>query len=364
MVAVAVTVSLAGLRANAVVVRVDPLAELGSMLHAITHGDHHPRGQRVRGVVYADERQGELLARARHFLPLYGAIRARYLMPVSLAGRRLAQIEDRLDELGAMDLDAFVEQSAPSLIEFSRDIDVRHLRTDCQARREFFRRVERLSLSRLELAVEIVERPAAALAGLRDFLHAVTNDWFHEEWVQLASRLVDDARRKENDLARRGVSAIVSVSPTAALRHDPDRVVFDKVNQAMVRPAGSGLIVVPSFYLAPHLIIKHDPGLPVVIAYAIGPAAGDGLDVTMKRLSALHDGMRIQICRAILRTPRTTVDLAHKMRMTEPQVSRHLRALREAELVTAERRGRHVYYSLETQGLSELGTQVLALLYR
>jgi DNA-binding transcriptional ArsR family regulator len=56
--------------------------------------------------------------------------------------------------------------------------------------------------------------------------------------------------------------------------------------------------------------------------------------------------------------------LAKQLGMSAPQVSRHLRKLREAELVHAHRRGSVVYYQLDAAEIERLGPQLLSVLYR
>jgi len=47
-------------------------------------------------------------------------------------------------------------------------------------------------------------------------------------------------------------------------------------------------------------------------------------------------------------------DLVHGARVSQPAVSQHLRALREAKLVTERRDGRHVLYLVTPNGLAPL----------
>ncbi|MFI7639494.1 ArsR/SmtB family transcription factor [Nonomuraea sp. NPDC049400] len=51
-------------------------------------------------------------------------------------------------------------------------------------------------------------------------------------------------------------------------------------------------------------------------------------------------------------------------RVTKTQVSRHLRRLREAQLVHTHRRGSVVYYQLAAAAIERLGPDLLSVLYR
>lgn len=72
-------------------------------------------------------------------------------------------------------------------------------------------------------------------------------------------------------------------------------------------------------------------------------------------LQALADPMRLAIVRQ-LSTERETCacDLVVGIDISQPTVSHHLRVLREAGLVTADRRGSWVYYALAPEGVARL----------
>jgi DNA-binding transcriptional ArsR family regulator len=61
---------------------------------------------------------------------------------------------------------------------------------------------------------------------------------------------------------------------------------------------------------------------------------------------ALADPKRILILYALSESPKYVSELADKLDIPQPTVSRHLKVLRERSLVTTEREGAAVYYSL------------------
>src|SRR5439155_20307188 len=143
------------------------------------------------------------------------------------------------------------------------------------------------------------------------------------------------------------------------------RIVIDKLYSATVRvDARRPCLVVPTLYGQPHFVVKHYPGYPVVIQYGTSPAATPSLRTVRQRLAVLQDPTRLQLCYAILRNPVATSELANQLGMSAPQVSRHLRRLREAELVHAHRRGSVVYYQLDAAAIERLGPELLSVLYR
>lgn len=68
---------------------------------------------------------------------------------------------------------------------------------------------------------------------------------------------------------------------------------------------------------------------------------------------ALADRHRLRILELLRRGPRTAGELASHFRMTQPAVSHHLAVLRRAACVTAEKRGKEIYYSLNGCCLEE-----------
>jgi len=75
-------------------------------------------------------------------------------------------------------------------------------------------------------------------------------------------------------------------------------------------------------------------------------------------LEALADGTRRKILGLLRRGPRTVGALADALPVSQPAVSQHLKTLREAGLVEAERVGVRRVYRIRTQGLEPLRAYV------
>ncbi|WP_435847370.1 ArsR/SmtB family transcription factor [Streptomyces griseus] len=67
---------------------------------------------------------------------------------------------------------------------------------------------------------------------------------------------------------------------------------------------------------------------------------------------ALADPVRRDLLRALASGPARVVDLAARHPISRPAVSKHLRVLTEAGLVTVEDRGRERHYTLARAGLA------------
>ncbi|MGY5128996.1 ArsR/SmtB family transcription factor [Streptomyces nigrescens] len=84
-----------------------------------------------------------------------------------------------------------------------------------------------------------------------------------------------------------------------------------------------------------------------------------GVTLARSRMPAPTDPRRVRLCRLIARESMTTLDLAARLSMTAPQVSRLLRALRDLGLVRTERSGRFVRYRLDLAAVERLGQDVV-----
>ena len=75
----------------------------------------------------------------------------------------------------------------------------------------------------------------------------------------------------------------------------------------------------------------------------------------LKSFSALSDGTRMAIVEQLMEHGESPAgDLVRGSGITAPAVSRHLKVLREAELVSVREEGQHRYYSLAVAPLDEV----------
>jgi ArsR family transcriptional regulator, arsenate/arsenite/antimonite-responsive transcriptional repressor len=73
---------------------------------------------------------------------------------------------------------------------------------------------------------------------------------------------------------------------------------------------------------------------------------------------ALADPTRREILRLLREGDLAAGELAGEFDISWPSVSRHLRVLETAGLVSSERRGGHIIYSLQTSVLQDVATEV------
>ena len=74
----------------------------------------------------------------------------------------------------------------------------------------------------------------------------------------------------------------------------------------------------------------------------------------IETLTALAEPNRLRIVELLRDGPRPVGAIGAALRLNQPQVSKHLRVLKEARLVEVERRAQQRLYGLRAEGLREL----------
>jgi DNA-binding transcriptional ArsR family regulator len=348
-----VVIVVAGTAPDRFTVTVSPLAELAASLHVLTehahHAEHAPWADRVARTAPPAFRSG-----LRRFAPLWTALRWRAFYP-------------GLDApLTGLSLDRFAELTAYTCASGYRGFDFSRLRHEAGQAAALRRAAARLPEPHLDLAEDLLRDPEALRADVLGFLDLCRRVFFRELWTETEPILARAAHRVRRRLADSGpTAALVSLSPSTARvatsATGPARVVFDKVHHAVIDPARTPVLLIPTRYGAPHLLVKNEPGLPAVVHYPV-EALEVGVTLARSRLLALTDPRRVQLCRLIARQAMTTADLADRLSMTRPQVSRHLRVLRDLGLVHVERNGRYVHYGLDLAAVERIGRDAVAAL--
>jgi DNA-binding transcriptional ArsR family regulator len=357
-----VTLEVDGTRPSDVVAGASPIAELLACLHAHAEPEHHPESRAWLAAV-RERLPDDLLARLNQHAPLWARYRCRLLFPLHASLDR--DLSAELDTLLHLDLDVFVQLAAVAIrgIPFPGDDQ---LDGDDQ-RRAFIKMCERRSFSRGDLARFLVDDPAAFRADLVDTLQNCATVFFDSEWSRIGPHLTDVAARVRDQLHTDDLPTVLAaLSPTATIRA-PGRVSYDKLQTASGRIGDRGCLVVPTLHGWPHLILKtHDTEMPIVVHFIAGdfnrPQVSQAL--VRERLAAIAEPARLELCRHLLGEPITTSELAQRMELAEPQVSRHLRRLRDVGLVTSQREGRLVYHRLHARLLLNLGMDVLSTIMR
>ncbi|MFT3678395.1 MAG: autorepressor SdpR family transcription factor [Chitinophagaceae bacterium] len=69
---------------------------------------------------------------------------------------------------------------------------------------------------------------------------------------------------------------------------------------------------------------------------------------------ALNDGTRREILELLRERDMTAGEIAERFNMSWPSISHHLDILKQAKLVSSEKEGQYIYYSLNTTVVDEI----------
>ncbi|GGZ14473.1 hypothetical protein GCM10010387_03230 [Streptomyces inusitatus] len=363
-----VVIVLEGALPSHFTVAVSPLAELAASLHVLTeYGHHADRAPWAEAVVRdAPEAFRDGL---RRFSPLWAALRWRGfyagLDPAVPGGATAAPgtAAARTPAPARLSLDAFAELTAYSCASGYLGFAFDRLLHEPRQAAALRRAASGLPEPHLALAEDLLRDARRLRSEVLGFLDLCRPVFFGALWAETGPLLAGAAHRIRQRLADEGPAlALGALSPSGPPGGGgPPRVVFDKVHHAVITPVRTPVLLIPTLYGAPHLIVKNEPGLPPVVHFPVG-APVVGVTLARRRMLALTDPRRVRLCRLIARQSMTTADLAHRLSMTRPQVSRHLRALRDLGLVRTERQGRYVLYGLDVHAVERIGQDVATAL--
>lgn len=80
----------------------------------------------------------------------------------------------------------------------------------------------------------------------------------------------------------------------------------------------------------------------------------DLCDEIAKMGKGLGNKSRYRILESLMKGPQTVGEIVKSVRLTQPNVSQNLKVMKEAELVTSERRGQAIYYSINVSYMAAL----------
>ncbi|MFI7344108.1 DUF5937 family protein [Streptomyces sp. NPDC050085] len=369
-----VQIDITGLPQERIVFGPSPLAELSAALHVLSEPAHHP-GAHGWVTTTAAALKPDLQSRLVEAEFLWRSTRSDILLPRRpMPSATLAQ---ELDELDQLDDQTFVDAA----LEINtagcelRTAGGRSPLVDAAARDAALERASARGPRQRDFAHHLLTDPGGVRAWIRRLLEDCEQAFFADAWERVRPQLAADAREKTDLLRHRSLGdALRAVSPAVALEEDPRgrRITVDTLAHARtdaVQPGVEpGLTFVPTAFGRPHLIVRHAPGWRPVVEYPVATAElrpGPGTSELMeKRLTALAHPARIRLCWALARAPYTTTELAKGFGMTAAEVSRHLKALRQAEMLTTRRHGRYVQYQLDVTVVARLGSDFLESILR
>lgn len=188
-----------------------------------------------------------------------------------------------------------------------------------------------------------------SLPTLVELLRAYWERALEPDWPRIRAFLQADIQHRARQLTEAGPGQLFSeLHPNCAWHGD--HLTVELTFEEDVDLGGRGLLLVPSAFLweKPKVII-NEPWQPTLLY----PARGIGTlwceDGDSDGLGTLLGATRARILAACA-APASTTDLAARLALTPGGVSQHLKVLRGAGLVSAQRAGREVLYARSEAG--------------
>lgn len=203
-------------------------------------------------------------------------------------------------------------------------------------------------------------------AGVRDrFARLLERYWdgaFREEWSRLLPRIESEVTDGARALVTRGYQGLVDeLLPEGHWDEATTSIVVDKTYHAVCDVAEhGGLLFVPTVYGWPRVLIELNEPWPLAVIFPLRDLRQPEVPLEADHevadgLRALGDETRLQITRMVAEQPRSTKELAELLKLSDSAISRHLKILDAAGVVTKQRDGYFVLYQLRPERIGQLG---------
>lgn len=212
------------------------------------------------------------------------------------------------------------------------------------------------------VAGQLFEDPVAVQSRIVDLLAGYWEQSFAEEWERLGPILDEEVERVRG---RDPVEVLGAVRSEVKVDAAERLLLRWSLHEHEVTVAPDNpLRLIPSVYVWPHVRVNCDPPWPLAVLYPpasmpSGLAGHAPPDALVRSLRAAADPTRLRILQLVAEQPRSTEELAPLVGLSESGLSKHLRALTAAGLLSTKREGWYVLYRVERDKLAALGGELL-----
>ena len=209
-------------------------------------------------------------------------------------------------------------------------------------------RTDHLDAAACTVLDRLIADPVAARAEIVLALRSCWDSLLAPHWPRLRRMLDRDVAYRARRLADHGVATVLDeLHPDVRYHQGAVEVDWRRRTRRQQRDvSGAGLVLMPSAFTWPRArAILDPPWQPTVIYPARGIADlwRSGPPAAPRALTGVLGASRARLL-VDLAEPADTTTLAHRHAMAASAVSRHLHALRDAGLLTAQRDRRRVLY--------------------
>jgi DNA-binding transcriptional ArsR family regulator len=195
-------------------------------------------------------------------------------------------------------------------------------------------------------------------ADLNSTLERYHAEVIEPTWPAISAAVSMDRTRRTRSLLENGLEGLLGTL-TPMFRWRAPVLELDRPLVHDLHLDGRGLVLVPSYFCSRRPIVVARPGQPAVLIHPIGPEARVLIkteriqDRRPQGIDALMGSTRAAVLQA-LSDGCTTTELAERVGVSTASASEHATILREAGLISTQRRGPSVLHMV-----TELGSAVL-----
>lgn len=209
-----------------------------------------------------------------------------------------------------------------------------------------------------EVIVKLMENPEESRRQFITMFEAFWNACVKEDWPMMEELFLKDISFRGRKLMNEGpLSLLASLSKEIDIYPNEKRAVIRRISKAEISfDEGDLLFLAPTYFAWPHLLVNGHK--PVGINYSImenqleatKPMPPENL---LRFFRAMGDFTRLQIVKYLAQKPRSTRELAGLIGVTEGAISKHLKLLGDAGLITSKRESYYVFYQLLEKPFSD-----------
>lgn len=218
------------------------------------------------------------------------------------------------------------------------------------------------------VTAEAEQAPERVLERFCDLLEGYWAACLAPRWAEIEAAFVSDIEQRGRRLLRKGTAgALEALSPDIRVDSAGQTcTVARKVNLEVTLTEADSLTLIPTYFAWPHMFVSTTRP-DILMAYPVLEQHAEGRtpvppERLLTLLRAAGDMSRLQILQLVGGRPRSTGELAGLIGISEAAVSKHLKQLQAAGLVTAERQSYYVFYRAATEPVAEISRGLSALL--
>jgi DNA-binding transcriptional ArsR family regulator len=187
-------------------------------------------------------------------------------------------------------------------------------------------------------------------------LESYEQEYFRKEWEYIQPWLHTAAAQFQESVSRSAVQALNSLHPR--LQAAEGMITAQKAVTYHFEYEQLQLIyVLPSTFIFPHLLIDWTGDclvLPLAVDIPGQPFSDAPPEDLLRQFKGLGDATRLRILKLLWQAPHCTKQLAPVLGVSEAAVSKQLKLLSEAGLVSSERKGNYLFYSSSKEAFDSL----------